>query len=72
MEEVLSTATPASLQETVRIGSGDRAGWIFSTLHQETEAEKTATKDYPFQNALAELLPWYARLDELRENDEQG
>lgn len=68
LEAVLSTATSMSLLETVRIGSGDRAGWIFSILHGETEAEKTAPRNYPFQEALGDLLPWYARLAELRED----
>ena len=67
LEAVLSTATPASLREAVRMGSGDRAGWIFSILHGETEAEKTAPKKYPFEGALGELLPWHAHLAELRE-----
>lgn len=69
LEEVLVTATPTSLMETVRIGSGDRAGWIFSILHDETKAEKTEPKDYPFQQALDELLPWYSHLSSLSEND---
>lgn len=68
LENVLSTATSTSLQEAVRMGSGDRAGWIFSILHRETEAEKSAPKGYPFKEALGELLPWYARLEELRED----
>ncbi len=67
MEEVLSTATPASLEDAVRIGSGDKAGWIFSALHGETLAEKTAPKKYPFLEALDELLPWYARISELED-----
>ncbi|WP_439469524.1 hypothetical protein [Blastomonas fulva] len=71
LETVLVTATAASLQETVRIGSGDRAGWIFSVLHAETQAEKTCTKDYPFTEALCDLLPWYARLAELRDDGEE-
>lgn len=69
LESVLVTATPTSLVETVRIGSGDRAGWIFSTLHTETVAEKTAPKRYPFREALCDLLPWYARLAELPDED---
>ena len=64
LETTLATATSASLLETVRIGSGDKAGWIFSSLHNETMAEKTAPKKYPFEDALGELLPWYARLGE--------
>ncbi|MEP4337361.1 MAG: hypothetical protein ABJ360_13450, partial [Roseobacter sp.] len=62
LESVLKTATIASLLETVEIGSGDRAGWIFSTLHREAKAEKTEQKEYPFEQALGELLPWYALL----------
>lgn len=65
LESALATATPASLLETVRIGSGDRAGWIFSILHAEVAAEKTAPREYAFQNELGALLPWYARLGEL-------
>lgn len=70
LETVLSTATAASLQEAVRIGSGDRQGWIFSSLHQEAEAAKTEPKDYPFEEALQDLLPWYARFAELTDDSE--
>jgi hypothetical protein len=70
LETVLATATTASLLETVRIGSGERQGWIFSILHQEAGAEKTEAKDYPFEEALQNLLPWYARIAELSESDE--
>jgi hypothetical protein len=69
LEAVLLTATAASLQETVRIGSGDRVGWIFSILHGEAQADKTAPKDYPFQEALGNLLPWHARLAELTDDE---
>lgn len=68
LESVLSTATPASLLETVRMGSGDRAGWMFSILHAEAEAEKSPPREYPFQDDLAGLLPWYARLAELTDD----
>ncbi|TPG22258.1 hypothetical protein EAH87_00035 [Sphingomonas koreensis] len=72
LESVLATATPASLLETVRIGSGDRAGWIFSLLHDEAKAEKSEPKPYPFANDLGQLLPWYERVAEMREDaDEQ-
>jgi hypothetical protein len=70
LETVLSTATTESLLETVRIASGDRQGWIFSILHQEVEAAKTEPKDYPFEGQLRALLPWYARVSELREDGE--
>jgi hypothetical protein len=66
LEAVLSTATEESLRDTVRIGSGDRQGWIFSILHQETPAEKTDPKVYPFEEALGALLPWYSQIAELR------
>ena len=72
LEDVLATATPSSLMETVRIGSGDRAGWIFSILHGETEAEKAAPKDYPFEQALSDLLPWHARLTEVTGDGEKA
>lgn len=72
LEAVLVTATPMSLAETVRIGSGDRAGWIFSILHTETAAEKTAPKAYPFERALGDLLPWHARMADLTDEDEPG
>jgi hypothetical protein len=65
LESVLATATPASLLETVRIGSGDRVGWIFSILHAEVAAAKTVPREYAFEDELPALLPWYARLGEL-------
>jgi hypothetical protein len=70
METALATATSASLLETVRIASGDKAGWIFSTLHSETSAEKTAPKKYPFEDAVGELLPWYAQLGEIKDQSD--
>lgn len=70
LETVLATATTASLLETVRIGSRERQGWIFSILHQEAGAEKTEPKHYPFEEALQNLLPWYARIAELSDSDE--
>lgn len=69
LENALATATVASLLKTVEVASGERVGWIFSTLHQDVEAEKTEPKDYPFHDALGDLLPWYLRLQELREDD---
>ena len=65
LEQVLPTATTASLLETVRIGSGDKVGWIFSSLHQEAEAEKAEPKRYPFEEALSQLLPWWRKFDDL-------
>ena len=69
LETVLSTATSMSLLEAIRIGSGERVGWIFSILHGEAKAEKTPPKDYPFLESLGELLPWYPRLIELRDDN---
>ena len=68
LEVVLSTATVASLQDAIRIGSGDRQGWIFSILHQESEFEKTEPKGYPFIGELHALLPWYAKIAELKDD----
>ena len=68
LEQVLPTATTASLLETVRIGSGDKVGWIFSSLHQEAEAEKAEPKRYPFEEALSQLLPWWRKFDDLPED----
>jgi len=65
LEVVLATATPASLQETVQVGSGDRAGWIFSILHDELLSEKAMPRPYPFEDALNELLPWHGRLRDM-------
>jgi hypothetical protein len=57
----------------VRIGSGDRAGWIFSLLHDDAKAEKSEPRPYPFANDLGQLLPWFERVAEMREDaDEQG
>ena len=64
LEAVLTTATQASLLEAVRIGSGDKAGWIFSILHAEAEVPKEAPREYAFNDELPALLPWYARLCE--------
>lgn len=69
LEDVLRTATAASLLETVEIASGERVGWIFSSLHQDAESAKTEPKDYPFQEALADLLPWYGRLQDLGDDE---
>ena len=69
LEVVLSTATVTSLQDAIRIGSGDRQGWIFSILHQESEAEKTEPKRYPFLKELDALLPWYAQIAGLKDDD---
>jgi hypothetical protein len=69
LEDVLRTATAASLLETVEIASGDRVGWIFSSLHQDAESAKTEPKDYPFQDALGDLLPWYGRLQDLGDDE---
>lgn len=68
LEVVLSTATTPSLVETVRIGSADRQGWMFSSLHQEVETAKTEPKRYPFEDKLRTLLPWWGRLAEIRED----
>lgn len=69
LEDVLRTATAESLLESAEIASGERIGWIFSSLHQEAVSPKTEPKDYPFHNALGDLLPWYGRLQDLG-NDE--
>lgn len=69
LEDVLRTATAASLLETVEIASGERVGWIFSSLHQDAESAKTEPKDYPFQEALGDLLPWYGRLQDLGDDE---
>ena len=69
LEFVLDTATVASLQDAIRIGSGDRQGWMFSSLHQESEEEKTELKRYPFLKELDALLPWYAQIAGLKDDD---
>lgn len=68
LEEVLVTATKESLLEAVRIGSGERAGWMLPILHQEVNAAKFQQRDYPFMDEIDELLPWRARLRELARN----
>lgn len=70
LEDVLPTATVASLLETVEIACGERLGWIFSSLHQDVASAKTELKNYPFEDALGDLLPWYRRLQELGDDDE--
>lgn len=69
LEATLVTATRESLLETVRIATGDRAGWIFSILHDETTSTKTDPKSYPFKEALGRLLPWHARLTRLPDDN---
>lgn len=71
LEVVLARATVSSLLETVRIGSGDKVGWIFSSLHDEAVSAKTAPRNYPFENELEGLLPWYGRLRELSASQEE-
>lgn len=72
LEEALATATVGSLLQTVEIASSERVGWIFSSLHQDLRVEKAELKDYPFQNALGDLLLWYARLQDLRDEGDEG
>lgn len=69
LEDVLRTATAASLRETAEIASGERIGWIFSSLHQDAVSAKTEPKDYPFQEALGDLLPWYGRLQDVGDDE---
>lgn len=69
LELVLSTATTASLLETVRVGTGEKVGWIFSSIHQEVQTEKTEPKHYPFEEALGELLPWWRNFDDLADEE---
>jgi hypothetical protein len=70
LELVLKTATTASLLEAVRVGTAEKVGWIFSSIHREVQKEKTEPKHYPFEEALAELLPWWRKFDDLP--DEEG
>lgn len=65
LEDVLRTATAASLREALVLASGERVGWMFSILHQETVAAKAPDRPYPFDDALGDVLPWYARLGDL-------
>lgn len=67
LEDVLRTATPESLLETVQIGSGERVGWIFPVLHEDSKAEKAAPRAFPFEEALSRLLPWYSDVINLTE-----
>lgn len=69
LEETLATATVGSLLHAVEIASGEQVGWIFSSLHQEVEAPKTAPKDYAFQDRLGGMLPWYGRVQELGDEE---
>ena len=65
LEQVLSTATVGSLIEAVKLGASEKVGWNFSSLHHEAKSEKTEPKEYPFEEALGELLPWWSSLGNL-------
>jgi hypothetical protein len=65
LEKVLVTATEESLLAVLVDASGDRRGWILTSLHADTAAPKVDPRDYPFSEALNELLPWHAQIEQL-------
>ena len=70
LEDALATATVKSLLRAVEIASGERVGWIFSSLHQDLDEQKTDPKDFPFRESLNGLLPWFGKLQQLKDDDE--
>jgi len=71
LEEVLATATEDSFRTSVaRSVMDDRRGWLFSSIHREVRDANAIAKAYPFAEKLAELLPWWERLE--RERGQHG
>lgn len=68
IEQTLRTATGASFLATIELAAGEKLGWIFPMVHQDVEAPKTEPKDFPFENEVCDLLPWYRRIGEMADD----
>jgi hypothetical protein len=65
---MLRTATGASFLAAIDLAAGEKLGWIIPIIHSEIEAPKTDPKEYPFEDEIGDLLPWYRRIGELADD----
>lgn len=65
VEQMLRTATGASFLAAIDLAAGEKLGWIIPMVHSEVEAPKTEPKEFPFEDEIGDLLPWYRRIGEL-------
>lgn len=68
LEVSLETATEQSILESVRVASGEKQGWLFSSVHSEVKAAKTDAKEYHFADAVSGLLPWFGMIGEIKDD----
>jgi hypothetical protein len=63
MEKALIRATSSSFRTALEVASGEeRNGWAFSSVHQDVADPAVATRDFPFEDDIARLLPWWGEL----------
>ncbi len=66
LEQTLSVATDASFFKAIYAATEDRfQGWMLWGVHQEVTSELGIDNDYPFENRIAEVLPWWNLLDDI-------
>ena len=67
-ESLLARASDDTLLSTFGIAASDEfAGWLLQSVHQNQFPDQNERKPFPFQDKLAEVLPWWDKNeDELR------
>jgi hypothetical protein len=65
LEETLLVATDASFFRAVDAATEERFyGWALSSVHRDIAPEIRESKTYPFENRMAEVLPWWSLFGE--------
>ena len=70
LESILTRATEDSLLASLKIAKEDKyQGWMLGQIHHDTEAAKEFGKQklYPFD--MENVLPWWSRLNKLKEEE---
>ena len=68
VENTLATASEATFEAAIdRAVAEGRQGWMLSSSHDDVSAENVVRRGYPFDNEMAEVLPWWDWLEEERD-----
>jgi hypothetical protein len=68
LERTLTKATPETFLASVRAAGQEQSGWLLSEVHRTRIDPDTPPRDFPFEDDVGVLMPWWARIGEVIDN----
>lgn len=66
LEQTLSVATDDSFFKAINMATEDHfQGWMLWSVHQEVAPDFGIDNDYPFEDRITEVLPWWNKFDDI-------